>query len=53
VVEVNEGVGRPEAGAHLVARDKLTWATEKHGQDFESLSDELDPGAEFPQLAGM
>ena len=50
MVEVNKSVGRPEAPPHFVARNQLTWMAEKHGQDFEGLSDEFDPRTKFPQL---
>ena len=51
VVEVHEGVGRPQADTELVPCDQLARTLEERAQDLNRPATEPDPEAAAPQLA--
>ena len=52
VVEVDESVGLPEAGAQVVAGNDLAGGLEEEGQDLEGLLLEFDAQAVAAKLSG-
>ena len=51
VIEVDEGVRRPEAGAQVVAADELALPLEQQPQDLDRTAAQPDPQASASQLA--
>ena len=52
MIEVDEGVGWPEAVAELFAGDDLAGFLEEQGKDLEGLVLELDSDAVLAEFAG-
>ena len=50
MVEVDEGVSRPEPFAHRIASDHLTRALEEHREQLKRLFLQLEPDAVAPEL---
>jgi len=53
VLEINEGVLRPEAFAEVVAGDDFAGAFQQDGQNFDRLAVEVELVAELEEFAGL
>jgi len=53
VVEVNEGVGGPDALLQFFTRDHLTWTFQQDLQNLQWLFLQLDPYTPLAQFSGI
>ena len=53
MVEIDEGVGRPELLLQLLPGDHIAGTLQQHGQNLEGLLLEFDPQPVPAQLAGV
>lgn len=52
MIEIDEGLGAPEALAHFFAGDEIAGALEEHEQDLEGLGVKFHADAVLAELAG-